>query len=226
MKHAIQIAGVIDRAEADLLVAAGVEFIGFPLRLRDGREDLGEPEARAIIAGLPARVQAVAITYLDRAETVLELCNAVAVNWVQLHGPIAAGDVSRLRELRPSLSIIKSLIVRDDNLSALKAELDCYGGLVDAFITDTFDPLTGRSGATGKTHDWRLSRELVEFSPKPVILAGGLNPANVREAILQTRPAAVDAHTGVEGADGRKDLQRVREFVARARAAFEQISST
>jgi len=225
MKAAIQIAGIIDRAEADLLVAAGVEFIGFPLRLRDGREDLRESEAKAIIGGLPARVQAVVITYLDRAAQVLDLCDAIGVHWVQLHGPIDAGQLKRLRELRPSLSVIKSLIVRGDNLSALKAEVDSHADLVDAFITDTYDPLTGRTGATGRTHDWRLSRELVEFSPKPLILAGGLNPANVREAIVQVRPAAVDAHTGVEGADGRKDRQCVHEFVTRARTAFAQVSS-
>ena len=65
---------------------------------------------------------------------------------------------------------------------------------VDAYITDTFDPQTGAAGATGKTHDWRVSKECVRQSPRPVILAGGLHPANVRDAILAVRPAGVDAH--------------------------------
>jgi phosphoribosylanthranilate isomerase len=86
--------------------------------------------------------------------------------------------------------------------------------VVDAFITDTYDPTTGRSGATGKTHAWGVSRRLVELSPKPVILAGGLTPENVRAAVLAVRPAGVDVHTGVEGPDGRKAPRLVEHFVA------------
>ncbi len=94
---------------------------------------------------------------------------------------------------------------------------------MDAFITDTFDPATGASGATGKTHEWGISRELRALSPKPLILAGGLNPENVREAIETVRPAAVDAHTGVEDAEGRKDPAKVRAFVAAAREGFRRM---
>ena len=92
--------------------------------------------------------------------------------------------------------------------------------MLDAFITDTYDPETGRSGATGKVHDWSVSLELVKCSLKPVILAGGLGPDNVAAAIRQVGPAGVDSHTGVEGADGRKDPGLVRAFVDNARNAF------
>jgi len=93
---------------------------------------------------------------------------------------------------------------------------------VDAFLTDTFDPQSGRSGATGKIHDWEVSRRLAEISPRPLILAGGLNPGNVREAIRRVQPAGVDAHTGLEGPAGRKDAARVAAFVAEARAGFAE----
>ena len=93
-------------------------------------------------------------------------------------------------------------------------------GYVDAFITDTFDPVTGASGATGKTHDWEISRRIVEHSRHPVILAGGLTPENVGDAIRLVRPAGVDVHTGVEDDQGRKDRRRVEAFVTRARDAF------
>ena len=92
--------------------------------------------------------------------------------------------------------------------------------LVDGFITDTYSPETGASGATGRTHDWAVSRRLVQLSPKPVILAGGLTPANVRQAIAAVRPAGVDVHTGVEDASGRKDRDKVLAFVAEAKAGF------
>lgn len=91
---------------------------------------------------------------------------------------------------------------------------------MDAFITDTYDPLTGASGATGKIHNWDVSRRIVEASQRPVILAGGLNPENVRDAILYVKPAGVDVHTGVEGPDGRKDEVLVKAFVSEAESAF------
>ena len=92
---------------------------------------------------------------------------------------------------------------------------------MDAFITDSFDPDTGAIGATGKVHDWQVSARLVDLSPRPVILAGGLNPDNVRNAIIQVRPAGVDVHTGIEGSDGRKRRDLVERFVAEAQAGFE-----
>ena len=68
--------------------------------------------------------------------------------------------------------------------------------MVDAFITDTFDPDTGASGATGKTHDWEVSQRIVEHSPLPVILAGGLGAGNVKEAIMQVKPGWSGVPTG------------------------------
>src|SRR4030095_10716833 len=91
---------------------------------------------------------------------------------------------------------------------------------VDAFITDTFDPKTGASGATGKTHDWRVSRRLVELADRPIILAGGLTPDNVKRAILEVRPAGVDSHTGVEDSTSRKSREKVKKFFSENNYAF------
>jgi phosphoribosylanthranilate isomerase len=139
---------------------------------------------------------------------------------VQLHGDIGRDEVKRLKTLAPSLTVIKSLVVgmRDDKaLEAMARELS---PLVDAFITDTFDPKTGASGATGKTHDWRVSRRLVEAVDRPVILAGGLTPENVKRAILEVRPAGVDSHTGVEDSSGRKSRDKICKFLSEAQEAF------
>jgi phosphoribosylanthranilate isomerase len=84
-------------------------------------------------------------------------------------------------------------------------------------ILDTYDPVTGRHGATGKTHDWSLSRQIVLQSRRPVILAGGLTEANVGDAIRAVRPWAVDVHTGVEDADGTRNFDKLRSFIARAK---------
>jgi phosphoribosylanthranilate isomerase len=142
---------------------------------------------------------------------------------VQLHGHTDLNQIEALRQEAPKLRIIKSLIVRSDNSDLLIDELRRYGPSVDAFITDTFDPATGASGATGRVHDWTISRRLVELSNRPIILAGGLNAKNVRQAIHAVRPAGVDVHTGIEGQDGRKRHNLTKRFVEEAQAGFAEI---
>jgi phosphoribosylanthranilate isomerase len=220
MHGLIQIAGVNDLNEAKMLREAGVHHIGFPLKLSVHAEDLTEHQAAAIIARLDLQSTAILITYLEHAEAIQDLCARLGVNKVQLHSNIAAMEIARLRKIHPELFIIKSLIVREANLPALLSQVETYSAFVDGFITDTYDPSTGASGATGKVHKWKISRNIVEASRLPVILAGGLNPANVRKAILQVRPSGVDVHTGVEGPEGRKDEVLVKQFVAEAKAAF------
>ena len=224
-EQVVQIAGIIDQPEADLLPAAGVDLLGFPLRLTVHKEDLSETAAVEIIHRLTDKTQAVLITYLANAEEIIAFCDKLGATIVQLHGPVALAELRKIKKKRPDIKVIKSLVVREDNRPQLYQDIETFGNVVDAFITDTFDPESGASGATGKTHDWTVSRELVEHSPKPVILAGGLTPDNVYDAILTVRPDGVDAHTGVESSDGRKDVEKVRRFVAEARRAFADMQN-
>jgi SAM-dependent methyltransferase len=139
---------------------------------------------------------------------------------VQLHGPIEISEIQNLKSMDGNLGIIKSLVVQPAGGPNLIHEVERLESCVDAFITDTYDPSTGRSGATGMTHKWSISREIVCATERPVILAGGLRPGNIEAAIAAVRPAAVDAHTGVEGRDGRKDADLVAAFVQAAKKAF------
>ena len=216
----IQIAGIIDRHEAEMVLEAGATHLGFPLRLDVHTEDLSETEAATIIKNLPDPAAAVLITYLNDPEEILGLVDFLACGTVQLHGNISLKQIKLLRLSAPELKIWKSLVIRKDNLSELEQTLRQTESLADAFITDTWDPETGASGATGKIHDWAVSRKLVELTSKPVILAGGLNPENVAEAIKTVNPAGVDAHTGLEEENGRKNPELVRKFVETAKEAF------
>ena len=216
----IQVAGVRNAAEAKMLIACGVKFLGFPLRLDVHSQDLSEAAAAKIIRNLPDGVTAVLITYLKTAREIAELSGKLGTAAVQIHGQIAPSEITELRKNTYDLQIIKSLVVHGDNFPELERMLKEFSPMVDAFITDTYDPQTGASGATGKTHDWEISRRLVKLSPKPVILAGGLNPGNIREAILKVKPAGVDVHTGVENQTGRKDPELVRRFISRAQSGF------
>lgn len=220
----IQIAGIMDQEEADVLVMSGVHQLGFPFGLSVHREDISEHSAATVIRSLTPPASAVLITYECVAENILQRCRRIGTTKVQLHGDISVAEVVRLKSRTPHFTLIKSLIVKENNYEELESCVFSYSPHVDGFITDTYDRMTGACGATGKTHNWDISRKLVDISPKPVILAGGLNPHNVRMAIDHVRPAGVDAHTGVEGPYGRKDPNLVRAFVREATKAFESLN--
>lgn len=208
-----------------MLQQCGVRYLGFPLRLPVHREDLSESEAALIIKGLVPPVFGVLITYLNEANKIVGFCHALGARIVQLHGEIDRDELKRLKTLDPTLTVIKSLVIGMHDHKTLEGMLSALSPFVDAFITDTFDPKTGASGATGKTHDWRVSRRLVELSDRPVILAGGLTPENVKRAILEVRPAGVDSHTGVEDSTGRKSPEKVQKFLAEAYEAFQLVKT-
>jgi phosphoribosylanthranilate isomerase len=218
-RFAIQVAGIADAADLSAAVEGGATHIGFPLRLPVHTEDCDERAAAALVAALPPGVEAVVITYLERADAIAALALAVGVRTVQLHGEPALDEIRELRRIAPGLALWQALVVGAAPERLLAERVDRLAPLVDAFVTDTFDPASGACGATGRTHDWSVSARLAARSPRPLILAGGLTPENVADAIAVVHPAGVDAHTGVEDAAGRKDPARIRAFAAAARAA-------
>jgi phosphoribosylanthranilate isomerase len=120
-----------------------------------------------------------------------------------------------LRSRFPEMSIIRAIPVIDE------ASIDVarsYQGVADFLLLDSYDPDTSQFGALGRIHDWSLSRRIVDDVGIPVILAGGLGPGNVTQAIAAVRPAGVDSKTLTDRADGAgKDLAKVRDFVVAAK---------
>jgi len=224
MKNVIQIAGIIDKEEAKLLMELGVDYLGFPLRLPVNKEDLTEEEAVGVIKVITPPHKSVLITYLNNADEIISFCDKLNLKIVQLHGDISFDELVRTKTLRKDIEIIKSLVVAGENIEKLVKMVETFSPYVDAFITDTFDPATGAEGATGKTHDWNVSKKLVELSEKPVIIAGGLNHKNVKQAILEIKPAGVDVHTGVELPNGRKSEELVKKFIEEAREGFAAVN--
>lgn len=213
----IQVAGVSSLEEALATADAGVDALGFTVRLPTGVHDgLTEAKARGIVAALPPFVASVAITYVGAAREAVELCRYLGVTTLQLHGPFPTQELPLLRVGLPHLKVLRAVHVTGPEAVAHARAL---GRHVDAIILDTYDPATGRHGATGRTHDWAISRQIVAEAPVPVMLAGGLTPSNVADAIAAVRPWGVDVHTGVERPDGSRDLDRLRAFVGAVRAA-------
>lgn len=222
-KDFIQIAGISSKEEADLILRCGVNFLGFPLRLPVNKEDISESDASEIIETLHPPNYGIVITYLNLSDEIIEFCDKMHSNIVQLHGNVELSELKKLKLSSPNLTIIKSLIVGKYSIEELKNQIDIQSEFVDAFITDSFNPETGATGATGIAHDWEISKELVNYSDRPIILAGGLNPDNVFDAIKFVRPAGVDSHTGVEEEDGSKSKEKVSAFFNNATSAFELI---
>ncbi|MFI5367223.1 MAG: phosphoribosylanthranilate isomerase [Candidatus Binatia bacterium] len=213
----VQIAGVSTLDEALALERLGADALGFTVRLPTGvHDELTEAKARGIVAALPPFITCVAITYIDHAREAAGLCRALGIAAIQLHGECPPREIELLRAAAPHLRIIRAVHVTGPESVAKARALERR---VDAIILDTYDATTGRGGATGKTHDWTISRQIVESVRVPIILAGGLTPDNVVAAIRAVRPWAVDVHTGVEDPDGTRNLIKMQAFIERAKAA-------
>ncbi len=135
-----------------------------------------------------------------------------------LENSVPPQAVLRLRDLMPDLPIMQAVSVA--GVDAVEVALS-YQDVADYLILDTQAPEIAGIGASGVTHDWNISRSIVENCRLPVILAGGLSPGNVREAIAKVQPWGVDSltHTNYNLPQGgfRKDLDKISQFVAAAK---------
>jgi phosphoribosylanthranilate isomerase len=216
----IQIAGVSSFDEAMSCARIGVDALGFTLEIPGGiHDELTWDKAAYIIQRLPRTILAVVITYLTSFEDISRLVRAVSPHAVQFHGGIADEELSVFKGKYPSIKTIGRVTVSGEDSIAQAASFGAP--LWDAIILDSMDPITGRLGATGITHDWSLSSKIVNTASVPIILAGGLTPDNVVEAILSVRPAGVDTHTGIEDSDGSRNLAKIKAFTQAALDAFK-----
>jgi phosphoribosylanthranilate isomerase len=215
----IQIAGVSSLDEAMFCARIGVDALGFTLEVPGGiHDELTWDKAAYIIRRLPPTILAVVITYLKSFEDISRLVQAVSPHAVQFHGGIADESLSVFKRQYPNIKTIGRVTVSGEESIAQAA---CFcASLWDAIILDSMDPISGRLGATGITHDWSLSSKIVCSASVPVILAGGLTPDNVAEAILTVRPSGVDTHTGIEDSDGRRYFAKIKAFTQAALDAF------
>lgn len=213
-------AGVSSLEEALFCCKLGVGALGFTLGLPHGIHDgLTRDKARSIIEELPETVMPVLITYISTAHEACKLARHVGATAVQFHGGISRDELLAFRQACPDTRTIGRVTVT--GATAVKESADFQPPLWDAIILDSFDPASGLLGATGIKHDWAVSAKIVQLSDLPVILAGGLNPENVADAIKRVRPHSVDAHTGLEKPDGTRSFGKIEAFTRAALEAFE-----
>lgn len=200
----IKICGITNLEDALLAAELGADALGFIFYPPSPRKVAPE-EARAIIGQLPPFVSTVGVFVDEDAALVNKLAARLGLDWVQLHGQ-ESPEYCRTLERR----VIKGFRIKDN--SSL-ADLAAYRGAAQALLLDTYKK--GKTGGTGETFDWRLANEARPYGP--IILAGGLTPENVAQAIATARPQAVDVASVVEVAPGKKDPEKLRKFFAAIR---------
>jgi len=197
----VKICGVTTVDDALLAAGLGADAIG--LNFADSPRNIALETAREIMHRLPPDVMAVAVFRNQSREEVVETAGELGVRVVQLHGDETPEDCRWVAERVPGL--IRALGIADPALNGG----DDFGA--DRLLIDSPRP------GSGQVFDWS-NLELV-LGGRPFILAGGLTPENVADAIDVARPWGVDVASGVESAPGRKDPTKVRHFITNARRA-------
>jgi len=214
----VQIYEVTTPAEARALSAMGVDHIG--VLVGDGsfpREQTIEA-AREIFAALPAKSKASALSLSHDMDYVVRLTGALQPDILHIGAAPQHFSPAELRTLKaefPKVSLMRSIPIVDDSSIALARS---YDGIADWLLLDSYKSGDRQIGALGVTHSWELDRRIIESVRIPAILAGGLGPGNVKEAIRVAHPAGVDSKTKTDKSDrgDTKDLQKVAAFVKAA----------
>ena len=215
-----KICGINTWENAKVAVDCGADALGFLVGITHLAEDKIEIEdAKEIITKLPPFVSTVAVTHLQNAKDIIELCRYLNVTTLQIHDYISPGEVDYCKKQLPNIKIIKAVhVINNDKLKTIEIA-HSFENVSDALLLDS--RTVERLGGTGITHDWNISSEIVKQIKIPVILAGGLTPDNVYDAVIKVKPFAVDVNSGVE-INGNKDSLKVCDFILNAKKAEYQ----
>jgi phosphoribosylanthranilate isomerase len=206
--------------EASAMSAIGVDHIG--VLVGDGRFPRELPVSAASEIGVaiepPSKFSALFLT--SDISLIASWARQLAPSIVHLGASaelLSPKDVASLKRMLPGIVVMRSIPVFGEESVAIACG---YVGFADFLLLDSYRSSDKQIGALGVTHDWSISRRIVDLAGVPVVLAGGLGPDNVAEAIRTVRPAGVDSKTRTDR-DGShaKDLKRVRRFHEAARAA-------
>jgi len=208
----IKICGTTNERDADIAIRAGANALGFIMTASP--RQVTDTTAYSIGTIVPKGVETIGVFVNEELEALANTAHFCKFTGVQLHGDEDADYLAKLRSLLPGVKILKG-IAADELANGLNL-------LPDAWLLDS-----GRGtqrGGTGKTFDWRDAQSRVKKLREPVIVAGGLNPQNVEEALDILQPWGVDVASGVESYPGRKHpgavvqfIDAVRQFDARSR---------
>ena len=190
----VKICGITRKEDALAAMKAGVHALGLVFHPESPRF-IAPYQAKEMIVSLPPLVSWVGVFVNQCVEVVLETARQVGLDTIQLHGEESPKACQYC--LEKGFRVVKAIrVASDEDLKAVEK----YRGVVSAILLDT--RVTGKYGGTGRTFPWKLALQVKDI---PIILAGGLNPENVAQAIAEVHPWGVDVSSGVETTPGIKD---------------------
>ncbi len=200
----IKICGLKDVESAVTAAELGADLLGFVFAASPRR--VAPEQVRSIIQALPGAVGKIGVFVDENPAVINEHVSYCGLDLVQLHGRETSEDCRQV-----ACPVIKVIRVQD---AASLAGMEEYRNSVKMFLLDTY--IQGQAGGTGRAFDWSLARRAAGYGK--IILAGGLNPANVQAALAAAKPYGVDVSSGVE-TGGRKDPAKIAEFINQVRGS-------
>jgi len=208
----VKICGITNETDIADAIDAGADAVGFLIRVESSPRTLSVERAQLLLAKVPPFVSSVIVTKESNLQNLKQLNSMLRPDLLQIYCDINECK-STLERLKDDVAIILGV----DGETCSAQDLINISGFCEAVLLDTLSVM--KCGGTGLVHDWASSRRLRQaINPKPVILAGGLNPENVAEAVRTVEPYAVDVASGVELSPGKKDRAKIVQFIKNARS--------
>jgi phosphoribosylanthranilate isomerase len=214
MRLRIKICCIGSIEEAKTAITAGADAIGLVAKMPSGPGPIPDELIRQIAQSVPPLIGTFLLTSETSAERIIKHHRRTNTNTIQIVDLLSEGTYSQIRETLPSVKLVQVIHV----ISAESVELAIrLSGNVDALLLDSGNPnlKIKELGGTGRIHNWKLSRQIRENAKCPVILAGGLKPENIRQAIEEVQPYAIDVCSGVR-TNGALDRNKLSCFVRNA----------
>jgi phosphoribosylanthranilate isomerase len=206
----VKICGHKTVEDAKHSVELGADFIGAIVEVPvDTPRKISKEGAAEIVRAIEPPAQGVMVIMPESVDEAVELYEVVKAPFIQLHGSESPEFVKELKSRVPC-KIIKAIHVKENSRELAKE----HAKFADILLLDT---TSEKAGGSGITHDWEISKRIIDEIGIPVLLAGGLDPENVKDAIDATEPYGVDTASGVEGPSGTKDYDKVRDFIKKSK---------
>ena len=211
MRTRVKICCISSVEEARLAIRMGADALGLVGHMPSGPGVISDDLIARISANVPPPVHTFLLTSETQVESIIAHHRKVRTNTIQIVDTLTKGTYDDLRQALPGVSLVQVVHVQD--ASALEQAHRC-APVVDALLLDSGNPRANTKilGGTGRTHDWQLSRQIVEAVDKPVFLAGGLHAGNVQQAMTEVQPFGLDLCSGVRTA-GQLDPHKLEAFM-------------
>ncbi len=210
IKPRVKICCISSKQEAFDAIEFGASALGLVGEMPSGPGVISDVEILELAREIPPPIASFLLTSETDSKSIIEHHKRVQTNTIQIVDELKGKDYKAIRDALPNVKLVQVVHVLDESSIDEALEL---AELVDVVLLDSGNPnlAVKELGGTGRTHNWDLSRKIVKQCEKPVFLAGGLKPENVREAIETVQPFGLDLCSGVR-TDGKLDLRKLERF--------------